>query len=296
MKYTIFLILFMIILTLIILFIVSRNDKDVYEQYDDIYKEFRKKLNSVNKQVRKNNFQYFQASGETKDKIIEDLEKKLINCSYFYTNDNIYYGHSDLEFNYSHTMGDKVIFSNREFKNIEKSIEENDIVPYEYLLTLIHEFAHIHQRYHKKEYQTFYEKYWDYIFEYIHNSKQLLKYKRQNPDADDDHVIWFDKKTNRYYFINCFYDKINISPYIINVYAYEIHKENNKFVYKNTEPIELEHLTNYNNFFGNIGNNYTPNEIYADYTGMLFDECQNKKQPDYPGYILFKKHYILKNN
>ena len=298
MKYTIFLIVFMCIITLIIIFLVNTKD-DMYEQYDDLYHDFKKSLNHINKKVRKNNFIYYKVSGEILENIIEKLNNKLKNCKNFYINDNLYRGHPDLEFNYSHTMGNKVILSDNDYNTIEKSIYEKDSIPLSSLTTLIHEFAHIHQRFNKKVYQKFYEDYWNYKFVKIHNISKLLKYKRQNPDAEDDNVVWYNMNDNKYYFINCFFDKQNISPYIINTYAYEINKKKDTYSYKNTKPIELDKLTDYNNFFGNIGNNYTPNEIYADYVGMLFNECQSSKyNHNYPAYQLFKKqyYYIVKHN
>ncbi len=292
----ILIIIILVLLIIAISFIIWSlcKKQNYYEQYEDIYSNFAKNLNSINKKVRKNNFTYFQVSYEITEWAIKQIKKITDNCSHnFFILNSLYRGDPNLEFNYSHTMADKVVLSDNDYQILLNDYNKKSINSH-ILSTIIHEFVHVHQRQNFDTYKEFYTTHWGYHFSKIKNNHKLLKYKRQNPDADDDDCIWNDGQDN-YYFINCFFDKQNLSPYIINEYAYPIKKEGTHFIYKNEEPILLSSLESYNNFFGNTPNNYTPNEIYADYTEMLFRECTDplpEKLP--PAFIIFKKNYLLK--
>ena len=293
--------IFLIIITTIILCLM--NTDNIYENYEDIYKNFRRKLNNINKKVRKNTFLFYDIDGEIKEWIIFLIKKQTKNCiPKLYINYNIYRGHSDLEFNYSHTMGNNIILSDNDYNILLTDFNSRNNKTYISSL-IIHESAHIHQRkeFNKEKqnknyvnpYKKLYKK-WGYIFSSIKHFSKILKYKRQNPDADDDNVIW--SHNNKFYYINCFFDKNNISPYVINKYAYPIELIKGKFVYTKIEPIELNNFKEYNDFFGkDVGNNYTPNEIYAEYCERLYSECvYNKKYENTEGYKIFKNNYFYK--
>jgi hypothetical protein len=299
--------IFLIIITTIILCLM--NTQNTYENYEDIYKKFRNKLNKVNRQVRKNNFSYYDIDGEIKEWIIFLLKKQVNNCDRkLYINTNLYKGDPNLEFNYSHTMGDQIILSHNDYNILlhdYDSRNKNTITS-----LIIHESSHIHQReeFNKERktinyvnpFKELYKK-WGYVFSDIKHFSSILKYKRQNPDADDNNVIWShkDKDNNiRYYFINCFFDKNNINANVVNKYAYPIqyNKNKDKFTYNKEVPIELSNLTEYNDYFGeDVSNNYTPNEIYAEYCERLYQECVfDKKFKNTDGYKIFKNNYFYK--
>lgn len=294
---------FMILLVIITIIILClMNTENIVEKYEDIYKNFKIQLNSINRKVRKNNFTYYNIDGEIKEWVIFLIKKQTENCvPKIYLNTNIYRGHPNLEFNYSHTMGDKIILSDNNYNTLlqDYNIRNKNTIT----SLIIHESAHIHQREeftkerkNKSYINPFKELYkkWGYVFSDIKHFSKILKYKRQNPDADDDDVIW--KHNDKYYFINCFYDKNNINPYVIHKYAYQIDYIRGKFIYNKAQPIELINFTGYNNFFGNdISNNYTPNEIYAEYCERLYQECVFNKNFDYTeGYKIFKNNYFYK--
>tara|TARA_Y100000591_G_C21495165_1_gene527147 strand:- start:215 stop:679 length:465 start_codon:yes stop_codon:yes gene_type:complete len=146
---------------------------------------------------------------------------------------------------------------------------------------------------YKNPFKELYKK-WGFILdEKIRHFSHILKYKRQNPDANDDNVIWSNK--NKFYYINYFYDKNNISPYVVNKYAYPLVYKNNKYYYENKQPIKLENLNEYIIFFGDFISNYTPNEIYASYCEMLYNEVtNNKKYNEKMAYKIFKNNYFYK--
>lgn len=298
--------MFLLIITIIILCFMNKND-DIHEKYEDIYKKFRKRLNRINRKVRQNNFNSYSIDSEIKEWIIDVLKKQTQNCiPKIYINTNLRRGDPKLEFNYSHTMGKYIILSDNDFNTLEQDYKmrnENTITS-----LIVHESAHVHQRKefekeatninYKNPFKELYTK-WGYIFSEISHFSNILKYKRQNPDAiDDDNIIWshVDNNNNvKYYYINCFYDKKNLSAYNVHKYAYPIDLRRGEFVYNNTTPILLDELTEYNDFFGDVSNDYTPNEIYADYTERLYGECvYNKTYESNEAYKIFKNNYFYK--
>ena len=272
-----------IILVVAIIYMTIQSNQENFSIYDD----FKKSLNTINRKVRKDTWTYYIADTNVKNWILSLIRRK--NCKNLFISDEIYYGHPDLEFNYSHTMSNKIIISNRDYKALEDyySRRDDDAV-YNLGSLIIHESVHIDQRYNYEKYKQLY-KLWGYIFEDVQNIKVLLQSKRQNPDALDDDVIWSDGIN--YYFINCFYNKHNLSKDVIK-YAYRLSRTGNTFSYDGEDGILLENLKSYNDFFGNIHSNYTPNEICAEYTEIVFSTClHGSTKFDTPAYRIFKKYF-----
>jgi hypothetical protein len=269
-----------------ILLILNYTIKEKYSIYDP----FRKSLNTLNRLVRKNTWTYYNTDTNIKNWIISLINEK--NCKKLFISTNLYYGHSDLEFNYSHTMADKVILSNHDYNSLKQFYKEKDMnAVYSIGSLIVHESVHVDQRYNYDKYIELY-KLWGYEFvNDIQNIDKLLEIKRQNPDANDDNILWNDGNDN-YYFINCFFDKNNPSTRITK-YAFPIQKINNIFIYYGNNGILLDELYSYTNFFGNIDNNYTPNEITAEYTEIIFGECLQLSPLlfDSDAYNIFKKHF-----
>jgi hypothetical protein len=126
----------------------------------------------------------------------------------------------------------------------------------------------------------------------IYNFNHILKYKRQNPDADDNDILWYND--GKYYFINCFFDKNNIDAKVVNKLAYPIVKDRKGYYSYNGEtPTFLYNLTDYYKFFGDVHNDYTPNEICAEYNEKLYMKCVNEYDTfSSPAYSLFKSWYV----
>tara|TARA_Y100001980_G_C14550862_1_gene333698 strand:- start:1888 stop:2709 length:822 start_codon:yes stop_codon:yes gene_type:complete len=256
---------------------------------DNIYSNFSKSLNYINRKVRKGNFEYYEADKKIVDWVVNKL--KSYNCN-VYIHPHIYYGHPLLEFDYSHTMSNYIVLSNSDYNLLKRYYNDNnDNVIFSVGLTVIHESLHVHQRFNYDKYKQLY-KMWGYIFApKIYNFNHILKTKRQNPDADDNDILWYNKGT--YYFINCFFEHDNIDAKIVNRLAYTIVKDNKgNFRYNNSEPIHLHNLQTYMNYFGRVHNNYTPNEICAEYNEKLYMDCINQQQVFYsPAYSIFKNWY-----
>jgi hypothetical protein len=258
-------------------------------EHFNIYNNWQKDLNDVNRLVRKNNFKYYPFDKDVKKWVMKLLQAR--NCKNLFISNHLYYGHPDLEFNYSHTMSNKVILSNSEYTQLMNMYKnKNPDVIYTVGSTIVHESAHIQQRQNYNSYKALY-KMWGFhhIPSDIQNFDHILKYKRQNPDANDNNIVWMDKFNNTY-FINCFFSKHNTNTSVTK-YAYPIDHKNNTYTYNNRKPILLDNLTEYNDFFGNIYNNYTPNEIYASYTEIYFKECYDDFTLHNDGYLIFKNNF-----
>tara|TARA_A100000164_G_C21887939_1_gene763779 strand:+ start:208 stop:1092 length:885 start_codon:yes stop_codon:yes gene_type:complete len=259
------------------------------EKYNDnIYNSFKRSLNYINKKVRKGVFTYYTPDKKIIDWVLTIL--KDYNCE-VYIHPKIYYGHPDLEFDYSHTMGDYIMLSNSDYNLLKRYYnDDNDNVIYSVGLTIIHESLHVHQRFNYEKYKRLY-KMWGYVFvPKIYNFNHILKTKRQNPDANDNDVLWYSG--GKYYFINCFFDKDNPDSSVTRL-AYPIIKDSrNNYKYNNETPIFLNRLSNYHNFFGQVHNNYTPNEICAEYNEKLYMDCVNQQMTfNSPAYEIFKNWY-----
>lgn len=299
-------VLILVIITLFLLFTI--NVKDYYQINDNLYKKFKRSLNSINRKVRKNNFIYYEIAGEITEWIIFLIKKKLKNSNNkFFLVLDLNRGHPDLEFNYSHTMGNKIIISDNDY-NVLLNDYETQNRNTRIADLIIHESAHVHQRNeeekekkyslkglpYKNPFKDLYSK-WGYIHlkDKIKHFSHILKYKRQNPDANDDHIIW--SNNNKYYFINYFYDKNNVSPYVVNKYAYPLQRRNDKYYYDNDLPIPLDKLNSFIIFFGDFVSNYSPNEIYASYCEMLYNEnVNNSTYNEKDAYKIFKNNYFYK--
>lgn len=271
-----------IILIGVLSFIIYKSKEDY-----DIYSSFRKNLNYINKLVRKNNWEYYDTDTKVKNWILSIINE--VDCKNIFVSPNLYYGHPDLEFNYSHTMSDKIILSNNHYKQLQKYYNKDDKnAVYDIGSLIVHESVHIAQRFNYQKFKNLY-KLWGYEFGNIKKFDHILGTKRQNPDADDDNVVWANN--NKYYFINCFYDKNN--PNIsVTKYAYPLLKIENEFIYNGSDPILLNNLDSYNNFFGHISNNYTPNEICAEYTEIIFSTCLvGKTNFNSDAFSIFKNYF-----
>lgn len=260
------------------------------EQFNsDIYSSFRLSLNTKNKKVRKDVWEYYQVPEDIKSWALEVLMNN--NKNQIFLSTDLYYGHPDLEFNYSHTMDKNIILSNNDYKKLKKYVKTNNKKQFLYDVgsTIVHEGMHILQRFNYDRFKEMYKK-WGYVFAtHIIGIQPLLENKRQNPDAnDDDNILWNDGNGN-YYFINCFY---TTSTNVIKL-AYPIHKSGPNYEYKGDDGIPLTNLDLYNNYFGNeVGNNYTPNEICAEYTEILYLEGLEGDFCDYPAYQIFKQYNL----
>lgn len=276
------------VIIIICIYLILVNFTDILENYNVIYKDHISRLNNINKIVRKGIYEVKKGNKKIINWIINLI--KDTGCNVI-VNDNIYHADPRVEFNYSHTIQDKIILSDRDYKSLVKYYNERDnMAIYTIGSTIVHESVHISQRYNYEKYKELYTM-WGYIFvNDIKNIDILLEFKRENPDAQDNNILWGNR--GRYYFINCFYDKNNIDPYNVECLAYEISKTGDNYEYKGGEGIKLEYFTDYNNYFGRLGNNYTPNEICAEYEEIYFMECLGNNRLFYnKAYQIFKNFF-----
>ena len=277
-----YILLFVLLFLIVILLIIA-------QKYNDPYKKFKSRLNEINRKVRKNNFEYYRVPLKIRFWCNKNLNKVLKNTDIIFSR-NLYFGHPDLEFNYSHTMGNKIILSNKMYKKLLNYYKNNDKTGFlkDIGSEIIHESIHIKQRYELQKFIPLYEK-WGFLMNCkIENFDNILKYKRQNPDAEDDDIIW--NHNGKYYFINVFFNNDDSTKRV----AYPLKKKSGKiFYYDNDNPIQLSNFQDYNNYFGIKSNNYTPNEIYAEYYDNYYKELLDNKKllVNVPGYKIFKDFY-----
>jgi hypothetical protein len=285
--YCLVLIIFIILSIIgLVIYYFTRQISEDFNQ--DVYSSFKASLNTKNKKVRKNVWEYYQVPEDIKSWALNILNNN--NKNNVFLSSDLYYGHPDLEFNYSHTMDKNIILSNHDYKKLEKYVKTNNIQDFLYDVgsTIVHEGMHILQRLYYNKFKQMYKE-WGYVFPtHIIGIQPLLENKRQNPDANDDNILWNDGYDN-YYFINCFFTN---STNVIRL-AYPIYKSGVNYEYKGDDGIALTKLDEYNNYFGNgVGNNYTPNEICAEYTEILYLEGLKGDFCDYPAYQIFKQYNL----
>lgn len=282
-------VLLSIIMGFVLYSLVSYTRKYREQYVTNIYSNFIRSLNYINKKARNNTDFSYSKSDEKVINWVVDLLRDY-NCNvYIHDRNKIVYGHPKLEFNYSHTMGEYIILSNHDYNLLKRYYEDNNNnVIYNIGLTIVHESLHVHQRLNYDKYKELYKK-WGYVFvDKIYNFNHILKTKRQNPDANDNDILWLNN--GKYYFINCFFDPNNVNAHVVNRYAYPIIKVNNYYKYFGSSPINLSKLSGYYEFFGDVHNDYTPNEICAEYNEKLYMECLDDTFSS-PAYNIFKKWY-----
>ena len=94
----------------------------------------------------------YKANDDVTNWIMNILNK---NCKVVLIS-NLYYGHPDLEFNYSHTMSDKIILSNNDYNTlIDDYNNNNENVIFGVGSTIVHESMHVDQRYNYNEYNIY---------------------------------------------------------------------------------------------------------------------------------------------
>lgn len=281
--------IFLFFIIVIVLYFKNKNYEIMYNTND--YNKYKKKLNKVNVSVRENNFNIYPLKKNFNDWIIKEI-KNILKNKKIILKKNIYYSEYGVEFNYPHTINNKIVLSYDIFKDLNKIYKNNDITTllHKYGSLIIHESVHIEQRYNYNFFVKLYEK-WGFIHvNKIENIEKLLEIKRTNPDAmNDDNILW--KNNNKYYFVNSFFNKNNLNKNNVEYKAYIIKKYKNKYIYNEDDSknyILLKDFNEFINFFGSISNNYTPNEICAEYYEKLYLENLKNITFNSPGYKLFK--------
>lgn len=180
----------------------------------------------------------------------------------------------DIEFNFPHTHIDCIYLPQNIITSIVNHYNKNNSIldMHSVVNTLIHEKVHVYQRKSKSKFDRLYK---NWNFSKVKNIKGLEKYKklvRNNPDANYDTSeyvfsykgvhLWFDALFDS--------DAQNISDTkYIGVY---LKKTNNGFQATNQYK-DVKEINEFNDFFGNISNNYYhPNEISAELYTLFYLE------------------------
>jgi hypothetical protein len=241
------------------------------------------KLNNSKNKVLDNKFNI------TRQKIIDLFEKE-------YDSLTICKSQSNIEMTMPHTHMDAMIM-NQSWFNLPKES------------TFIHELTHCLQR--KQNYlQRFDEIYnkWGFIklVNGINDIKQingLNELIRNNPDENQTVYVWENKieRDNQYYLIGAFFNSISPSSLgDVSYLAYPLKRgaSQYEFYYTGSQAIELSKFKYFKNYFGEINNNYHPNEIIAQYMEFILLDCldSNNSNNNYHKYINYKAFQIFYNN
>lgn len=223
----------------------------------------------------------------------------------------------DLEGNMPHTHDDVIYFPAtfyeevwdkfQKFKNhkgdITTEMEDNILEPHG--TTFIHELTHILQRRFSHFFKKFYQNDWGFISinrKNIQKGGHLFDRNRTNPDALDIGWIWktqdklSKKRKDIYYLLLAIFTSdqpSSVTSAETNIYTLEPIKGGDGYNVVKSEPINQNF--NYIDYFGQIQNNYHPNEISAEYMGYYIQEQIKNKKTDikklsgHRGYQLFSK-------
>lgn len=161
---------------------------------------------------------------------------------------------------------------------------------FSYGSTLSHEQIHVLQRIHPNIFSNLYTQFWNYT--YISEGKMspiidnyVDKYQRLNPDGLNNNY-WFQLEKHRLLMV---YVKLNnYSLEDVSKFGLVINSHSLKVI----EASPLKNYSKYLSYFGNIGNNYHPNELVATLLSeyiMLSDYYGNSKVQECPAILQIKK-------
>lgn len=214
-----------------------------------------------------------------------------------------------LEDNMPHTHSDIILLPASMYNKIwqlhQQSLNNDNKINYaiqKYGSTIIHELAHILQRKYPYFFNSFYESKWNFKHiqpSEIKKNENIFERARLNPDGIDMGWIWVNpyskkyKRKQEYYLLMATFKQDHpkyLSDVNENVYILTIPNGETKYQSIGMELIKdngpLQH------FFGDINNNYHPNEIAAEYMShyimelmklpSIFEKIKNKN-----GYVNF---------
>ena len=201
------------------------------------------------------------------DKINKNLKKNkfLSQIWYFCTFKN-------LEYDFPHTHNYCIFLPRMFIDEINASYSQNlPLRKMKNLInTLIHEKVHVFQRSHKYLFEKLYLK-WNFIKGEIIDPYDYKENIRNNPDSYASNYVFVNN--GEYILMNAIFRKNskNIGEIDnLGIYLKKIGK-NTFITTKNTE--KLKNLKSYNEFFGDIHNNYyEPNEISAELLSYYYLE------------------------
>jgi len=181
----------------------------------------------------------------------------------------------NIEYGYPHTHKDTIFMSEN---TIDRPLKD-------LIYVIVHEQMHVMQR---KKSELFKNLYLDRLK--FKQGKLILdnKYKnliRSNPDTRlvlENEFIYDDGNDN-YYYLNAFFRKKqpnNLGDVEYLAIKCELTEKDNKNIFTTTDTtIKLEDFSNFNQFFGLMGNHYHPNEISAELIALHYSNKNNELSP-----------------
>lgn len=198
-----------------------------------------------------------------------------------------------LESGMPHTLDNTIVMDADWFTNPRK-------------VTLLHEIAHIHQRNDPLDFDEFYPS-----LGYLYNPADIkgLEYiyplNRNNPDGTSKYWLWNDNVSNgstgstslnisNTYWIGAIFQNATPNSLTdVNMVALQLDNgSDGTYYYIKQNPIQLNKLKSFVNFFGENPNNYHPNEMTAKFAEWyLIDVLRERTNNNYEGYKIYKKYF-----
>jgi hypothetical protein len=316
--------IFLLIGTILVLFVYFRIDQDI-EKFQDMngkekftitypeLSEIKSKVASkeyfsffklLDSQTRGFNFDYNSFKDSYEPRLIDFNQEDKINFDKFYSDVvesiplkkrhvflrpqlKIAKGNM-LENGYPHTHSDIIVFDNAYYNQL-KNYQDLSTVKYN-AKVLIHEIVHIKQRDDPTFYDNLYKE-WGFqsmSYQYLEKNvpTNIVSRIRVNPDELPHYRFWVWKN--------------KVIPLVIYS-SFEVSKIN-QIEFIGCEWNGKENITNYSyledyddfiDFFGITNNHYHPNEILAEYQSIYYTELQGEKVDDdiinSDGYKIYKK-------
>ena len=201
----------------------------------------------------------------------------------------------DIEFNFPHTHLNAIFLPKSMIDNIVYYYQKRSslLEMKNTVNTLIHEKVHVLQRDNKKIFDELFKE-WNFSQGEINGINKDIIFVRNNPDSSKSKYI-FSYNGKHIWFDAFFVDEAyNISD--VQYRGYFLKKLEDQ-TYKITEQVnEIKYINEFNEFFGNINNNYYhPNEISAELITMYYiDQLGLQSGHQSKAYDVLKK-WINKN-
>jgi len=168
--------------------------------------------------------------------------------------------------------------------------------------TLLHEITHIHQRQVPFEFEDLYSS-WGYLatpMQDIRGMEAVLQLNRNNPDGMSPDWLWQSKSDNtgiEFWWIGAVFSSVAPSSLgDVSLIAIKIIRDSDgKFYYLKQQPMPLNTLKSFFNYFGGASpNNYHPNEMSAKFAEWYLEDmlgAPHNKSDSYPGYQVYKDYF-----
>jgi hypothetical protein len=206
--------------------------------------------------------------------VIDDMKSKLPkNLLFIFDTIKFAKFRNNVDNGYPHTNYDVIFITESFISDLLGYYNNNDIngAIENIGAVIIHECVHVLQRKHPKSFNELYTKYWKFIkVNKIHNSAELNKRIRYNPDGPDTNWIFSFK--GKHIYILSIYDEDAANIGHVKMIGVYVEKNNENCIIPNdAEIMPLNSINEFTEYFEHLyGNHYHPNEISAELLSIYY--------------------------